>query len=770
MVATRRAARRSEPAPSTAGSNGSPMCPSMEGTASVRATRSRRKVNSQPDVISESHFEKMKDPKAKLDVEEQLEVADSVAELQADGYISEAESNCSSVTGLQTPSFIRVTRRRQIVVPCQLESPAKNRPNRRTLPNEDSKFQDDDISESESCCSTVSGMQTSSAPRMTRSRQAKANIAPVYESQAEVVSDAESWCSGVSVEPSAQFKRMTRSMRLRLQAETISQGERKSEIVVGDEKSQTIIISDTEPTRSDFDKQLSSCVSTTQSNEQPGPHSESIIGGDLKQRFSSNSKTTTTKSTKTTPKKEMRKDRDCEIVDCPEEEVEKGKNIRESSRKEMPNDVYEILESSEEMCEQASEKPSKGTEKSSPVKYTPTVSRQTAPNKDKHSMETRKLSQNCFHQPEETIDVDKLHETGNLQNDIIASQIIESSDEDCRMSVVSIGSDESQEDPVAESSLCTAKQIGDEGCSTMSLLISDESGESDSSDLEETSEMNMTANCTNRCEQTALDTSHSEVLFAIDKTPGLHTSKTYYLEDKDPEIDGECRKSNKSSELEEDEEEFIDDDEDSLNVTNKVLSLSSSIDPGLDIKDLGGLYINFDAGKQKPGSHGIRALKEKKKKMRLLQRSTVTPDFEKRECVPPLRESVHQPKKQRRSGKKTTGDGWFGMKAPEMTGQIEKIHLLVLKMRAAIDPKRFYKKNDREGLPKYFQVGTIVDSPVDFYHARIPKKERKKTIVEELLADAEFRRYNKRKYKDIIAEKAALAAGKKNKIKKKYHK
>lgn len=40
-----------------------------------------------------------------------------------------------------------------------------------------------------------------------------------------------------------------------------------------------------------------------------------------------------------------------------------------------------------------------------------------------------------------------------------------------------------------------------------------------------------------------------------------------------------------------------------------------------------------------------------------------------------------------------------------------------------------------------FQVGTVLDSPADFYHARIPKKERKKTIVEELLADSEFRRY-----------------------------
>lgn len=36
----------------------------------------------------------------------------------------------------------------------------------------------------------------------------------------------------------------------------------------------------------------------------------------------------------------------------------------------------------------------------------------------------------------------------------------------------------------------------------------------------------------------------------------------------------------------------------------------------------------------------------------------------------------------------------------------------------------------------------MVDSPLDFYSSRIPKKERKRTIVEELLADAEFRRYS----------------------------
>lgn len=52
---------------------------------------------------------------------------------------------------------------------------------------------------------------------------------------------------------------------------------------------------------------------------------------------------------------------------------------------------------------------------------------------------------------------------------------------------------------------------------------------------------------------------------------------------------------------------------------------------------------------------------------------------------------------------KTTGDAWFNMKAPELTKEL-KGDLKLLKMRGSMDPKRFYKKNDRDGFPKYFQV------------------------------------------------------------------
>lgn len=40
--------------------------------------------------------------------------------------------------------------------------------------------------------------------------------------------------------------------------------------------------------------------------------------------------------------------------------------------------------------------------------------------------------------------------------------------------------------------------------------------------------------------------------------------------------------------------------------------MSSRIDPGIRVKELGGLYINFDGSKSKPVSSLLQKLKEKK--------------------------------------------------------------------------------------------------------------------------------------------------------------
>lgn len=181
------------------------------------------------------------------------------------------------------------------------------------------------------------------------------------------------------------------------------------------------------------------------------------------------------------------------------------------------------------------------------------------------------------------------------------------------------------------------------------------------------------------------------------------------------------------------------------------------LDPGLDLSDT---YLTVLKAKQaapKRSTQDIREIVRKAASDSMLQGSVLTPGFEKRDCVPPYSESLRRLKARRREERsKTKGPNWFGLPAPEMTEELKR-DLEVLRMRHVLDPKRFYKKNDLKDLPKYFQVGTVVDSPADFYHARVPKKDRKQTMVEELLADAEFRRYNKKKYNEAMARQQRVS-------------
>ncbi|XP_019456473.1 PREDICTED: rRNA-processing protein fcf2-like [Lupinus angustifolius] len=104
----------------------------------------------------------------------------------------------------------------------------------------------------------------------------------------------------------------------------------------------------------------------------------------------------------------------------------------------------------------------------------------------------------------------------------------------------------------------------------------------------------------------------------------------------------------------------------------------------------------------------------------------------------------------RKQAKDTTGKNWFNMPAQTMTPELQK-DLKLLKLRGAIDPKRHYKKGDSKSktLPKYFQMGTVVDSPLDYYSGRLTKKERKATLAEELLSDQNLAAYRKRKVREI---------------------
>lgn len=92
------------------------------------------------------------------------------------------------------------------------------------------------------------------------------------------------------------------------------------------------------------------------------------------------------------------------------------------------------------------------------------------------------------------------------------------------------------------------------------------------------------------------------------------------------------------------------------------------------------------------------------------------------------------------------------MPATELTEEVQR-DLEVIQMRSVLDPKHFYKKNDLKALPKYFQVGKVLPSPLDHYNERGQRTSKKKTIVDELMADAQFQKFNKRKYTETVEEK-----------------
>ncbi|KAF8443083.1 Fcf2 pre-rRNA processing-domain-containing protein [Boletus edulis BED1] len=116
-------------------------------------------------------------------------------------------------------------------------------------------------------------------------------------------------------------------------------------------------------------------------------------------------------------------------------------------------------------------------------------------------------------------------------------------------------------------------------------------------------------------------------------------------------------------------------------------------------------------------------------------------------------------KKQRKALRnKTAGQGWFDLPAPA-EADLPRLHREVeaLRLRNQLDPKRFYRKDDGEGkgikgLPKHFAIGTILPTNTPFGTAstdNLPRAHRKRTLVDELVDDAEARRYTKKKFDEL---------------------
>lgn len=102
----------------------------------------------------------------------------------------------------------------------------------------------------------------------------------------------------------------------------------------------------------------------------------------------------------------------------------------------------------------------------------------------------------------------------------------------------------------------------------------------------------------------------------------------------------------------------------------------------------------------------------------------------------------------------TAGPGWFHMRPSASTAELQAdLHLI--RNRNYLDPKHFYKSSDKFGT--FLQRGTVIEGASEFYSSRLTKKQRKETLLQEVLADAETAGWAQQKYKKMQQEKTAMA-------------
>ncbi|XDG00529.1 hypothetical protein ABKA04_000144 [Annulohypoxylon sp. FPYF3050] len=136
-------------------------------------------------------------------------------------------------------------------------------------------------------------------------------------------------------------------------------------------------------------------------------------------------------------------------------------------------------------------------------------------------------------------------------------------------------------------------------------------------------------------------------------------------------------------------------------------------------------------------------------------------DFAKANPQPELSLRVPQLKrpKQQMADKTDAGPSWFNLPKTDLTPELKK-DLQLLRMRDVLDSKRFYRKDSSRSLvPEFSQVGTIVEGPTDFFNGRLTKKERKRTLLEEVLETEDVTRKFKSKYGQIQEIKASGKKG-----------
>lgn len=144
---------------------------------------------------------------------------------------------------------------------------------------------------------------------------------------------------------------------------------------------------------------------------------------------------------------------------------------------------------------------------------------------------------------------------------------------------------------------------------------------------------------------------------------------------------------------------------------------------------------------------------------KLLKTSLVGSDYQ-----PAPLSKKKQPGK--RKAASNSGPGWFGLQSAPLTASNRR-ELEILQLQPYLMEQQRMKRPDRKGIPSFFQIGRVVEGAQEFYSSRIPKKQRQRSFIDELISDSAFK---SRVIKKTSEKQKRLAVlGQKRKQLQQYH-
>ncbi|KAL1963204.1 hypothetical protein VTN77DRAFT_8637 [Rasamsonia byssochlamydoides] len=144
--------------------------------------------------------------------------------------------------------------------------------------------------------------------------------------------------------------------------------------------------------------------------------------------------------------------------------------------------------------------------------------------------------------------------------------------------------------------------------------------------------------------------------------------------------------------------------------------------------------VNFPQIPKIPSSQGLQSYIHQKDDVATVDRSRVIDPSQKKLSDKLWSVEALTSTRSKAKEKQTAGADWFDLPKTKLTPELKR-DLQLLRMRSVLDPKRHYKKETGKAKPPEFsQVGTVIEGPTEFFSARIPKRDRKSTFVEEAMA------------------------------------